>query len=73
MELKIVPKDQFRIQDAKNLIEHVREKEFETVIIFGMKDGKVYTYKSACEGVLATIGALECAKAELMQAGGYIE
>lgn len=68
-ELKLIPKDgpeRCKI-DAKELCEWAMKQEFETVIIFGFKDAKIYTRSSKNEGTLPLMGALAAAQMELWE------
>lgn len=52
-------------QEAKELLEDALKKDFETVFIVGVKDGKIDQRYSATLNVLEKIGMLESLKLEL--------
>ena len=62
--LKLIPKDgpNFRKQDAKEVLEDMLKSDFETVIVFGFKNGKIFTRHSAAINTLEVIGALTVAR-----------
>lgn len=55
------------IDDAKALLEEAAGMEFESVIVFGMRDGQIFVSSSAHRDTLKLIGALEAAKIHLWQ------
>jgi hypothetical protein len=67
--LSIIPKSGpvHRKQDACEVLEWAKAQEFETVIVFGFKDGDIHTRTSACEDCLRIRGALDAAKEEFWE------
>lgn len=53
-------------QDANWLLEDSLNQDFQTVIILGFKDSKIYIKNSELHGRMALIGALEAAKNHLL-------
>lgn len=51
-----------RINSAKAILEEAHGKDFESVIVFGFKEGKIGIYSSKAKDYLTIIGALEEAK-----------
>lgn len=62
--LKLLPKDGpvFREQDAKEVLEDALRQNYESVIVFGFKDGQIFTRHSAIHNALEIIGALAVAR-----------
>jgi hypothetical protein len=50
------------ILSAEEILKDAISMEYETVIVFGYKDGDIYTRHSDAHGALEVIGALEVAK-----------
>lgn len=48
--------------DAREVLEEAKGKDFETVIVIGFKAGNVYWQKSTHADTVTVIGALEMAK-----------
>jgi hypothetical protein len=48
--------------DAKEVLEDALNQNYEIVIVFGFKDGAVYSRHSACLDALTIIGALTVAR-----------
>ena len=67
--VKLVPKEgpEFRKRDAKVVLEECIKEDFETVIVHGYKDGKIYTKSSASVNCLEIIGALTVARGEFWE------
>lgn len=68
-ELKLIPKDGpvFRVRDARGILEEAINEDYETVIVFGFKDGEIHTRHSASKDCLEIIGALDRAKDEFWE------
>lgn len=62
--------DRNYLEDARSLLGKAMEMEFESVILFGFKQGRIYVQSSAHPDILKLIGALEAAKLELWCGGG---
>lgn len=58
---------QENIAKAKQVISDAVDMEYESVIIFGFKDGYVHRSYSGCINYLEKVGALEEAKALLIR------
>lgn len=67
--LHIVPRFSMagKIADAKAVLLKAADEEFETVIIHGYKDGKIYTKTSARTNAMELLGALEAAKTSVWE------
>lgn len=63
------PKDGpvFRKQDAREVLEECIKAEYETVIVFGFKDGLIHSRHSATVDTLRLIGALTVARDEFWE------
>jgi putative intracellular protease/amidase len=66
-KLDIVNKDDNRKQSVKQLLEDSKDKDYEEVVIIGLKDGKYFTTWSGVEDVLRTMGSFELAKFKLLE------
>ena len=53
------------VLSAEEILRDAIQRDYESVIVFGFKDGNIFTRASAREDVLRLIGALEIAKREL--------
>jgi hypothetical protein len=62
MNDKIVAINTARILDAKDVLEDAIAENFETVIVFGFKDGNISWKKSWHVRTVEILGALEMAK-----------
>jgi len=71
MKLDIVPKDKQMADNAKKVLNDSLAEEYDTVIVFGFKDGNIQMKISATSSILTLVGALEDAKLNLLSAGGY--
>jgi len=71
MKLDIVPKDKQMADNAKKVLNDSLAEEYDTVIVFGFKDGNIQMKISATSSILTLVGALEAAKLNLLSAGGY--
>ena len=54
-------------RDAKEVLEDAIKEDFETIIIFGFRDGKVFTRKSRSKNALELLGALRAAECEVWE------
>ncbi len=54
-------------RDARKVLEDAIAEDFETVIIFGFKDGMVTTTASRRKNSLEILGALEAAKCSIWE------
>lgn len=52
------------IRDARRVLQEMYTEGFESVIVFGFKDGKIRTRTSKSVSVLTIVGALDVAKKE---------
>lgn len=57
--------------DARRLLEEAISKDFESVFVIGMKDGRVFISSSEIRNLTLIIGALEEAKYHVLS-GTYI-
>lgn len=73
MKLEIVPVDKKLSESTKDVLEKCIKADYESVIVFGFKDGEVETCVSEIRSLLMLIGALESAKCMVMHQGGYGE
>lgn len=73
MKLEIVPRDKKIVESTKKIVEDALKADYESVIIFGYKDGMVQITAGDCRSVLEIVGALEAAKCMLLNQGGYAE
>ena len=64
-KLKIVSDIETRRQDTKKILEDVLEDEYDTVVVFGIKDGKIYSHISSCPNRHTLMGMLLEAAIEL--------
>ena len=55
-------------RSARETLNAAAAQGFETVIIFGFRDGEITINSSACPDVLRVIGALDRAKSHLWEA-----
>lgn len=55
------------VLSAEEVLLDAVKRDYESVIVFGFKDGNIFTRGSAREDVLRVIGALEIAKRELWE------
>ena len=65
--IKLVPKGA-HVSDAADLLDEAKVNEFETVIVFGFKEGAVTITASAVHHNLELMGALEAAKQQIWNA-----
>lgn len=67
--LKLIPKDGpvFRRQNTKEILEDELKQDYETVIVFGFKNGSIFTRHSENINCLEIIGALTVAREEFWE------
>jgi len=62
MKLEIVPVDKKLAQSTRQVLDDAVTANYDTVIVFGFKDGQVQTTASDARSILNLVGALEAAK-----------
>ena len=67
-EIKQLTTDRDRhIADARNVLQECLDSGFEAVVVIGIKNGSVWTKKSATVDTLSFLGACEIAKQYILQ------
>lgn len=61
-KLKIVPVNERLLCNAKEILADAADHDFETVIVFGFKQGNIHNFFSESQDRLQVAGALEKAK-----------
>lgn len=52
-------------EDAQDVLRLAEQEGFESLILFGFKDGKIYIKSSKSKSTLEILGALEAAKVQI--------
>ncbi len=67
--LRLIPNSGpvYRVHNAKGVLEDALKEDYETVIVFGFKNGNIFTQKSANINCLEIIGALTVAREEFWE------
>ena len=62
----VVLVNQFYVDDAKKVLTEACDRDFETVIVIGFKDGNVHIKSSGWKSTASLVGAIELAKHHIL-------